>query len=94
MKNDKDSLLPRVAVGVAAALVLGMLLGLSVQGPLQAQTETTTRRSTRGSPKKTESSHAKIERKTRQILDNQQQILQKFDALLEEIHTVKIRVSR
>lgn len=76
----------RIQPGIMVAAVL-------IVSSLSNQASAATRRSTRGT-KATETAEARIQRKLREVLTNQEQILQKFDAVMEELRIVKVRVSR
>lgn len=72
---------------LAGVLILGVLVGLSASGPLGvAAEEGASSRSSRGE-------NATLEDKLDQILSNQQLILQKFDAVMEELRIIKVRAT-
>ena len=74
------------------ALVVVTIL-LSWQG-LEAAHAQTSRRAIKARASATPSHMERVNRKFQEVLANQDQILQKFDAVMEELRIVKIRVSR
>ena len=94
---DRGGLRRHMSVGIARCVwIAAFIIGLCAwESFLLAQTQMTTRRSSKSSAKTTSESRVEtIEQKAHEILTTQQQILQKLDALLEELRIVKIRVSR
>ena len=81
-------------------LMMGVSLWTALPHPVVAQVQDETTRKP-GLPRTTKSAEsqdtaaklAALERKLDQVLANQQAILQKFDAVMEELHIIKIRAS-
>ena len=83
------------------AMVVGIGLGVSCwfsalswakQTTVKARSSTTSS-ATKPSTPSQEASDAKLEKKLDEILANQQTILQKFDAVMEELRIIKVRAT-
>ena len=85
-------------VGLRLALGIGMLAGWWCLGPLAfAQDEPATGETAKEAAKEadvvSEAELAKIERSLDEVLASQQQVLQKFDAITEELGIIKVRAT-
>lgn len=74
-----------LGVGIALSLVTGELFSQEPSGAKSAKPATSSSRS--------KEKDAQIEQKLDQILANQQAILQKFDAMMEELRIIKVRTT-
>ena len=81
--------------GSPVFVVFGVPLCVVLIAMLSAHAQTTKSHPANGrSSKVTKSVETPIERKLRKVLDNQEQILKRFDEVTQELQAVKLRVSR
>ena len=68
--------------------------GASLQEPMPAEAETTEHDSTEGADTYSLADKDRIRQRLRDILTQQESLLQQLDAMMEELRIVKVRVSR
>ena len=88
----------RTLFALAAAVVLGGLMGLTADVAGEDATRSTHTRKTPTASQSAgdsggEKSDARLESKLDQILANQQTILQRFDQIMEELRIIKVRAT-
>lgn len=78
---------------VPLLLGVGLAIGVASSFVLSDQEPVPSSRSSRSSKASSSGSNANIESKLDDILANQQAILQKFDAIMEELRIIKVRAT-
>lgn len=83
-----------IALAIVASVAVAVVVGVSLLLPqVSAQTEAETGEGAKNADVITRAELAKIERSLDEVLASQQQVLQRFEAIMVDLNAIKVRSS-